>query len=60
MLSTAKHLSGRVDQGRAGPQVGRAQGQFANRPCCAVAQNDRVGQDAGVPFVRFMLVTPSV
>jgi hypothetical protein len=46
-LSEAKHLSGRVDQGRASPQVGRA-------------QNDKVGQDAGVPFVRFMLVTPSV
>jgi len=45
--SAAKHLSGRVDQGRASPQVGRA-------------QNDKVGQDAGVPFVRFMLVTPSV
>jgi hypothetical protein len=46
-LSEAKHLSGRVDQGRASPQVGRA-------------QNDKVGQDAGVPFVRFMLVTSSV
>jgi hypothetical protein len=31
--SAAKHLSGRVDQGRASPQVGRAQGQFANCPC---------------------------
>jgi len=58
-LSGAKHLSGRVDQSRASLQVGRVQGRFANRPCFAFAQNDKVGQDAGVPFARFMLVTPS-
>jgi len=60
MLSEARHLSGRVDQGRASRQVGRAQGRFADRSCCAGAKNDRVGQDADVPFVRFMLVTPSM
>jgi hypothetical protein len=37
----------RVRQGASDPaalQSGRAQGWFANRPCCAFAQNDRVGR----------------
>ena len=56
----AEHLSGGVDQGRASPQVGRAQGRFANCSCCAFAQDDRVGRMLVSPLVRFMLVTPSV
>ena len=61
MLSEAKHLKSRPTKPpRSHPtsclsdpaalQSRRAQGRFANRPCCAFAQNDRVRQ--GVAAAR--------